>query len=334
MTIQLLIDAIVRQTTVLIAQLATAAGLRATLAHTANQVFLDLVRELKAQGLGNKVIADMFGLALSTYHSKVRRLSESRTERGRSLWEVTLAHLREHGPLDQPAVLNRFKYDDESTVRGVLNDLVESGIVFRSGRGDRTTYRAARPEELSLQASSASSEGATNLVWLAVHRIGRATMEAIANVVPFEPQTLQAALEELTRDGRVQRSEVGGVALYQADQCVIPLGESGGWEAALFDHYQAVVTTICTKLRLGQTRSGMADIVGGSTYGFTVWPDHPHHDEVLGLLARGRKEASALRIKVRAYNDAHPAPPDESISVIAYLGQTVIEPEKVEREER
>src|SRR5262249_13160521 len=158
--------------------------------------------------LGNKVIADMFGLALSTYHSKVRRLSESRTERGRSLWDVTLAHVREHGPLDQPAVLDRFKYDDEASVRGVLNDLVESGIVFRSGRGDRTTYRAAHPEELNLQALE-SSAGATNLVWLAVHRIGPATREAIANVVPFELQTLQAALDELTRDGRVQRSEEG-----------------------------------------------------------------------------------------------------------------------------
>jgi len=42
--VNLLIDALVRQTTVLVAQLATAAGSRAQLAHTANQVFLDLVR--------------------------------------------------------------------------------------------------------------------------------------------------------------------------------------------------------------------------------------------------------------------------------------------------
>jgi hypothetical protein len=47
---------------VLIAQLATTAGARAPLAHTANRVFLDLTRELKQQGLGSKVISDMFGL--------------------------------------------------------------------------------------------------------------------------------------------------------------------------------------------------------------------------------------------------------------------------------
>ncbi len=74
MNVNLLIDAVVRQTTVLVAQLATAAGTRATMAYTANQVFIDLVRELKEQGLGNKVIADMFGLALRTYHAKVQRL--------------------------------------------------------------------------------------------------------------------------------------------------------------------------------------------------------------------------------------------------------------------
>jgi hypothetical protein len=95
MDVTVLIDAVVRQTTVLIAQLATAAGGRAPLAHTANQVFVDLVRELKEQGLGNKVIADMFGLALRTYHGKVRRLSESTTVRGKSLWEATLEFVQE-----------------------------------------------------------------------------------------------------------------------------------------------------------------------------------------------------------------------------------------------
>jgi hypothetical protein len=73
----MLIDAIVRQTMVLIAQLATAGGGRAQLSHTANQVFLDLVAALKEQGLGNKVIADMFGMALRTYQTKVQRLSEA-----------------------------------------------------------------------------------------------------------------------------------------------------------------------------------------------------------------------------------------------------------------
>ena len=121
-----------------LAQLSTSAGLRAPLAHTANQVFLDLVRELKEQGLGNKVIADMFGLALSTYHDKVRRMSESQSYRGRSLWEATFSFVQEREALLQTDVLTRFRNDDEANVRAVLNDLVESGLVFRSERAEAT----------------------------------------------------------------------------------------------------------------------------------------------------------------------------------------------------
>jgi len=49
--LQLLIDSIVRQTTVLIAQLATTGGARAPLVTVANQVFLDLADELAQQGV-------------------------------------------------------------------------------------------------------------------------------------------------------------------------------------------------------------------------------------------------------------------------------------------
>jgi hypothetical protein len=80
-----LIAAIVRQTTVLLAQLATGGGRRVTLANTANEVFMSLVRELREQGVSSKGIADMFGLTLRTYHNKMSRLSESRTDHGRSL---------------------------------------------------------------------------------------------------------------------------------------------------------------------------------------------------------------------------------------------------------
>ena len=59
MDIQFLIDSVVRQTTVLIAQLATAGGARAPLSHIAGQVFLELANELESQGVGRKVSADM-----------------------------------------------------------------------------------------------------------------------------------------------------------------------------------------------------------------------------------------------------------------------------------
>ncbi|HEY8947170.1 MAG TPA: hypothetical protein VIM73_23160 [Polyangiaceae bacterium] len=327
-----LIDAVVRQTTVLIAQLATAAGGRASLTNTANQVFVDLVRELKDQGLGNKVIADMFGLALRTYHDKVRRLSESSTVRGRSLWEATLEFIQDKGTVLQADVLHRFRHDDQATVRGVLNDLVESGMIFRMGRGARTTYRAARPEELRLADRDESGEGAMNLVWVAVHRFGPATRETLANAVPLDPVSLDRALEVLVREGRISRLERGELVEYRTDRCIIPFGAPAGWEAAVFDHYQAVVTAICTKLRRGSTAAA-DDHIGGSTYGYTVWEGHPHYDEVLGLLGRLRAEAIELREKVSAYNGGHSAPENAAIRVIAYMGQTVLERESTGEEE-
>ena len=57
----LLIDALVRQTTVLIAHLSTAAGIRAPLSHVADEVFLRLASEIEAQGVGRKVVAEVSG---------------------------------------------------------------------------------------------------------------------------------------------------------------------------------------------------------------------------------------------------------------------------------
>src|SRR5262249_29251510 len=139
--IQVLIDSIVRQTTVLIAQLATSGGARAPLAHVANQVFLELVRELDEQGVSRKVGADMFGLALRSYQRKIQRLTESTTDNGRSLWEAVYAYLESEKIATRTQVLARFHRDDEQLVRGVLHDLTESGLVFASGTGHGAVYR-------------------------------------------------------------------------------------------------------------------------------------------------------------------------------------------------
>jgi hypothetical protein len=216
--VNLLIDAIVRQTTVLIAQLATAAGSRAQLAQTANQVFLDLVRELKDQGLGNEVIADMFGLTLRTYHNKIARLAESATDRGRSLWEALLAYIQERGPVRRADVLSRFSGNDEATLRGVLKDLVDSGMIFRAGRGDHTTYRAASPEDVAV-VSGAADERMANFAWVAIHRYGPITRAELAEHVPAGDDAIDAALAKLLRDGRVGSAESAGRILYSSTEC-------------------------------------------------------------------------------------------------------------------
>ena len=325
MDVTVLIDAILRQTTVLIAQLATSAGGRAPLAHTANQVFVDLVRELKEQGLGNKVIADMFGMALRTYHAKVRRLAESSTFRGRSLWAAVLEYLQERQTVLHSEVLHRFRHDDEATVRGVLNDLVDSGMVFKTGVGVRRSYRAAQPEEFA-RVERETGDGPANLVWVAVNRFGPVSEKALSDIVPLDAPRLSAALERLLSDNRIALVEREGVAEYSSERCVIPFESPAGWEAAVFDHYQAVVTAICTKLQRG-TQANAAEDVGGSTYGFVIWEGHEHEQSVRGLLASLRRQAAELRAQVSEYNARHQRPPDAEVRVITYIGQTVIESE-------
>ncbi len=307
MNTQLLIDSIVRQTMVLVAQVATTAGGRTPLVHLANQVFLDLVGELKRQGLTRKVIADMFGLALRSYQIKVQRLAESATERGTTLWEAIHRYLQEKKVVTRADVLRRFSQDDETSVKGILNDLVESGLVSKTGRAEATVYRSVTPEELAQAAAIDPVASTVSLAWVAVYRNGPISREKLQELVPVGPDTLDRALETLLADGRVtmNRSDTDDKRVgpsYTSSQYLIPIGDSAGWEAALLDHYQTVVAAICAKLRNGANRALPDDQIGGSTYSFDIWPGHPREQEVQNLLRTIRAQLSRLWDEVTEHN--------------------------------
>jgi len=328
--VNLLIDNIVRQTTVLVAQLATAAGGRAPLAHVAGQVFVELVRELKAQGLGNKVIADMFGLTLRTYHDRVRRASESVTDRGSSLWEAVLGYARQRQMLSRADFLQRFRADDEASVRGVLSDLVDSGFLFRSGRGDHTTYRAASDAEASAVLASDPNAAAAGMVWVLLHQGGPRTLEELARELNLSADSVQGALTLLLGQGRCREDG----ERYRADQCVILYGDEIGWEAALFDHFQARVTAIASKVTQGKNHAALRDATGGSTYHFDLYRGHPKEREVLELLSSVRERVSALRAEVDRVSalgvaggapaSEAPAEAAEAYRVVFYVGQNAV----------
>lgn len=331
MNSRFLIDAIVRQTTVLLAQLATASGARAQLAKTANQVFLDLVSELREQGLGNKVIADMFGLSLRTYYNKIQRLTESQTDAGSSLWDAVLAFVQQEGPVSRGRIHRRFRHDDVASVRAVLRDVVESGLVFRSGRGDQTVFRAASADDHAALESPGDDQSIANMVWVVVHRFGPLSRASIREQLPMDDTALDRALDRLVRVGQLVAGSEDG--LYRSDRCVIPLGAEHGWEAAVLDHYQAVVSTICSKLRTGTTRPTADEMIGGSTYGFDVWEGHPKFEEVTGFLREARERAVRLRTEVESHNATHKPSEGEPTHVIVYVGQNVLDPNEGERGE-
>ncbi|MFT3921569.1 MAG: hypothetical protein QM778_03445 [Myxococcales bacterium] len=321
MNAHLLIDAVVQQTMVFIAELATAGGVRAPLAGVAEQVFLDLTRELAQRGVKKKVIADMFGMALRTYHRRLRELSESRTVVGKTVWEAVLEFVREREPVSGRAVLDRFAGDDPEVVSGVLSDLSHSGLIYRAGRGDDARYRIANEADFGSDSPGRSSVH-EHLVWLTVYRNGPCDESTVQSVARLGEGIARACLERLAQDGRVRVVHKPEGTLYAAERFEVPVGAAVGWEAAVFDHYQALVTAVITKLKRGSARGEASDHTGGSTWTLEVWPGHPLELEAKTTLRGVRAQVDALRARVDAYRHQPPqgAPVDR---VVFYAGQYV-----------
>jgi len=317
MTVELLIEAIVRQTTILIAQLATSGGARAPLSHVANQVFLELVQELERQGVSRKVSADMFGLGLRTYQRKIQRYLESSTARGRSLWVAVLDYVQRTDIVSRQDVLLQFAHDDEELVRGILHDLCESGLVSVSGTGARISYRATPEHELAELRQVQSHDGLDELLWALIYREGPLPMAELAKK-HVDHAELERALTRLVEAGRV---EVEGET-YRARQLVLPLGSAVGWEAAVFDHFKAMVSTVLCRLSMART-STLTDHVGGSTYTLDVWAGHPLEQEAYRLLGNLRAQIGEFRDKLEKYN-ADQGVPENYIQVLTYVGQCLI----------
>jgi len=328
MDTKLLIDAIVQQTTVLIAQLSTAAGIRAPLARLADQVFLELSREIEAQGISRKVAADMFGLAIRTYQKKVQRLTESASEPNSTLWQAVLDHMSATESQTRRELLARFRRDDPVVVGSVLSDLVTSGLLYRSGSGDSAIFRIVEEHELLRSRGEARREALAPLVWLYTYRASGSTLAALRAQFQVEEAELVAAVALLEAQGQLQRSGEGeGEATYRASPFVVPIGAEHGWEAAVFDHFQTVVKAIGTKARRGTARSAADHLNGGATLTFDVSAAHPHRDAVYGLLKRVRDDVNELWTTVQSHNEGQPISDEEKIEVAFYFGQCVTEPD-------
>ena len=325
MNAQILIDAIVRQTMILIAQLSTVDGVRSPLSHVADEVFISLVRELESQGVGKKVIADMFGLALRSYQQKVQRLAESATRQGLTLWGAVHAYLAEVPSASRAEVIVHFKRDEEAKVRSILNDLVASGLVCRTGKGKDARYRVATAEELEeLGASATVNSGEANaaLVWVQVYQASPLRADELARLLPLPPRALADAIERLVADERIRVKTRPDGVYYTTDRCLIPVGEAAGWEAAVVDHHRSVLNALAAKIVSGKHVSATADEVGGTTWSFDLWPGHPKEQEVRALLRTVRAQIAPLWDEVAEYNQTHR--PAVTYKVTFYGGQYLV----------
>jgi hypothetical protein len=323
---RILIDAIVQQTTVLIAQLSTAAGLRSPLAHVADQVFLSLAQEIERQGVSRKIAADMFGLALRTYQRKVQRLEESGSAGGRTLWEAILSHITDEGPIRRDAMLARFRNDDELAVTAVLVDLVNSGLIYISGRGETAVYGVTTEADRKALFSDDAVEALAVLLWGTVFRSPGLTARDLVASTRADEVTVRAALGKLLADQRVTRDEESDTAPLRSASYVISPGDKQGWEAAVFDHYQAVANAIAAKVRLRASGGAPSDLVGGTTLHFGIHPGHPYEERVLNTVRRIRDELNAFWNEVATYNREHPISEESATRVTFYFGQSVRTP--------
>lgn len=302
---------------VLIGHLATHGGARAPLSDVAETVFRGLVDELAAQRVSHKVIADMFGLALRTYYDRVKRITESHTMRGRSLWEAVFELVRERRAVTRAVVLQRFRNDDEAVVKAVLHDLVESGLVARSGRGDHATYVVVPTPDAS------ADEALAALVHVALFHRLEADALALTESLGIDQARVAEVLERLAGEGRIERVPEAASATYRAASCLIRADDPVGFEGAVYDHMQAVIGALCHRLRRRGQGAAIDRAIGGSTYTFDVAPDNPTWERVTGLLGRVRAEVSALRAEADAFEAAR-ATRVKTTRFLFYCGQNAL----------
>lgn len=319
MNLRLLIDGIVRQTTVLVAQLATTSGVRSPIAQIADQVFLQLTYELENQGVPRAVAADMFGMALRAYQKKIARLTESASTQGLTLWQAVYDFVKLESPTRR-RILERFQHDGEREVASVLHDLVSNGMLFTTGDGSNTAYGVTTEHMRKQVLDSSDLDALIHIVWWRVFE-GLTTVEQLADSLGLDASRIQEALVELERSGQVSSRD----GRLQARNLYIPAGSASGAEAAMLDHFRAVCQLIAVKSRSFYEAVGTLDPLhrpssGGSTFSFTVYPQHPDEAAVEALLQRMRTEVQQLWLRVSAYNEAHP-PPDAARKVTFYCGQ-------------
>jgi hypothetical protein len=253
-------------------------------------------------------------------------LEESVTSKGTTLWEAVLKYVETNQGCDRRTLVDHFSGDDPLSIGAVLKDLCENGLLYRTGSGAAARFRAVPEEEREAVLRAQDEQALAALIRVAIYR-KVSTEEELARRLGAPAESVKSAVQVLIREGLVERDAGGAL---KTGGVVIPAGASVGWEAAVFDHYQALVTAITRKLAAGSTRSSSEDKMGGSTISFELTLDHPLREEVHFLLKNVRSQVNDLWRRVGEHNQlvksseeggSHQA--DEVVTF--YFGQSIDE---------
>jgi hypothetical protein len=198
----------------------------------------------------------------------------------------------------------------------------------RKSQGKNPTYRMATAEELEevgLSSVATAQQTDEALVWLHVSHSGPLSKSDLLELLPLSEAAITAALDRLVAHARIRSETRPDGIYYSTQQCLIPVGEAAGWEAAIIDHHRAVLSALAAKAVNGRHASAANDRVGGTTLSYDIWPGHPKEKEVLELLANLRGRVIALWDEVEEYNSTHES--EAAYQVTFYCGQYLKEQE-------
>ena len=169
-------------------------------------------------------------------------------------------------------------------------------------------------------------------MWVHIYRQGPVNLSQLATQLRQTEESLHAIIDRLLSEGKLNSTQLADdegleSVYYQAQTCLVPIGDKQGWEAAVYDHFQAMAKAVANKLNQYGAGSNYKDHIGGATLSFDLYPGHPQETEVLSLLNRYRQEINVLWDKVVASNkilrDQQQSPSSAPFKVTFYMGQNV-----------
>jgi len=320
-----LVERIVPLVAELFATLASRDPLRMHFADIAGKTLLDIVQTLRSDGISQEAIAASLEMTITGFRAKMKKLAQEFEEVDavpgdagpRTLLERVHGFVYEEGGdrvgTRYQDIADAFRGVKPDSLRGVLHFLVQSGVLSVTGRGATREYRTI-PQR---RADSASLADAVVMLY----RDGPMTVAELAHRLEVPTATARRFVERLEGEGRLEPGGgPTGETTYKATSYHVPMGSADGYEAALWDHFQAVVRSVNKKVRLGRYNASLHDVNGGTTFSFDVAEDSELFEELSGFLQSMRVQMEAWR--ERALEEV-PPPGTSSKRVTIYTGQMV-----------
>lgn len=299
--------------------------LRMDFAGIAQKTVLDIVEGLRTEGLTNHEIAAALDLSMAGFYRKLKDLRETYSaddagaRRRMTLWEqlYELVLERSGGDARQPVryvtIEQAFPALTAERLGTILRYLVRYGHLSVTGHGATREYRLVEREP--------AGEATYHDAVVTLYRDGPLSLTDLATRLDTPEATCRAYIERLGSAGKLETLQTADEpALFRATGYHIEPEASEGYEAALYDHFQAVVRAICKKIRSKDHQARYADLQGGTTFSLDVEVDDPMYAEISGFLAE-------TRVKMERWLDYVTTNPPKTgqraVTVTIYTGQSV-----------